>query len=62
MDISKKEEQELIEWGVRFYELGFKAALDSVTAMGRLAKPMKTEAVRKYIKKISKELESTDEQ
>ena len=61
MKISEAEEKELIEWGIRFYELGFNAALESVTHMGKFARGMKTEAVRKYIRKLSEEMSNDEE-
>ena len=49
MDISDKETEELYEWGVKFFEMGFDACLKHISKTGSFAKKAKTEAVKEFI-------------
>ncbi len=49
MKINSKEVEELIEWGVRFFEMGFDACLKVIAKTGKFAKEQKVNAVRDFI-------------
>ena len=50
MKVSEKEEQELYDWGLKFYEMGWDAAFKNVARLGTFCQGIKVDAVRKYIK------------
>ncbi len=51
MKCSEKEEKELYEWGITFFELGWSSAFKFISQSGQWAKKQKAEAVRSFIKK-----------
>ncbi len=46
--------EELAAWGVKFYEMGFDACMDSMALTCKAAKKAKTKAVNDYIKTLLK--------
>jgi len=53
MKISAKEEKRLLAWGVRFFEMGYQAAIDNQQKLMPITKELKISAVKIFINKVS---------
>lgn len=47
--MAKIKEEQLLEWAVKFYDMGFQAAIECVVRVASFAKRSKVEALQEYI-------------
>jgi len=52
MKLTKREEAELAEWGIRFFEMGYTAAFNTMKKTEDFSRDLKIKDLRKYIKEI----------